>query len=734
MLAPPRAAHGRHDAPASPHFPAWEDWYRTASQDQQIEVLAQARRQGFAYSRPLPTPANRPHSDAGSCLPPLAQALAGRGDELSPALFEPIPCGDPSLGDRRVHALSRMLATPDFCLVRRRVGPDHVPLLAEAILQIVKRGERVLFLSSSQQAAEAALEKLLGKTEILPLLFAEREPSELLRGITPDLQAEALRQQALRQARESRDRAARRGERRAAIESIYDEIANELARRDELDRRSEEARRRSAVIESEVEAESNGLPGSGRTLPSGPFSLELVELIKIRNHAVEAVAAEERVLKGRLAEQLLELESAQKSVATLEPMVAAKEHGRWWSLAYWRARSMTELESTHAALTEKIARLTAEKSDAEAKLAGLAARIADADDALSRQKSELAIAEVGRRQREWAHRLSELEAARIEWVATWQRRVMTLEKEEHRPVEPTSAAVAEARDRWLAAWAEDEKDDGFAHRWAAFLEEAADQMSARLPRLANVVAGTLSAAKNDVRFRNTLAAESFDWLIIDEAEKFEEADLLPLARRSPRLVLFGQPAAQDTLMSCPSGLVPFHKLWHHLHGEGGSRYAWTREGDRPCCTLRPLSLQERAHLECENLADFPEIELRVLVLPKTRPCLAQVVFPSSMGLTAAKQFIYRELQEVAVERQDPRTRWEDREDALVLHLGLFPVCPGAAVELDRGVQEILFDETDPSPTCRIEFAKSEGWTLTQANDWVRRYLDLRDVGRTCDLL
>lgn len=187
-------------------------------------------------------------------------------------------------------------------------------------------------------------------------------------------------------------------------------------------------------------------------------------------------------------------------------------------------------------------------------------------------------------------------------------------------------------------------------------------------------------------------------------------------------------------MSCPSGLLPFHKLWHHLHGEGGSRYAWTREADRLCCTLRPLSLQERAHLECENLADFPEIELRVLVLPKTRPCLAQVVFPGSMGLSTAKQFIYRELQEVAVERPDPRTRWEEGEDAIVLHLGLFPVCSGVAVELDRGVREILFDETDPSPTCRVEFAKAEGWTLAQAHEWVRRYLDLRDVGRTCDLL
>jgi hypothetical protein len=627
-----------------------------------------------------------------------------------------------------------MLATPDFCLVRRRVGPDHVPLLAEAILQIVRRGERVLFLSAAQTAAEAVLEKLLGKPEILPLLYSERDPSEPLRGITPDLQAEALRQQALRQARDSRDRAARRVERRSAIESIYEEITRELGRRTELERQIEETRRRAASVAAEVEAESHGLPGSGRTLPSGPFSLQLVELIKQRNHAAEAVAAEELALKAQVAQQLLELESAHQSLATLSPLAEAQAKGQWWSLAFWRARGMADLANTHASLTAKIAKLSADRAEAEAKLAGLAARVAAANDELDRSKAELAAAEIGRRRREWTQRLTELESARSEWDATWQRRVMTLEKEEHRPGEQTAAAVAEARERWLAAWIEDEKDDGFAHRWAAFLEEAADQMSARLPRLANVVAGTLAAAKDDVRLRNTLAGESFDWLIVDEAEKFEEAELLPLVRRSPRLILVGQPSAQDTALSCPSGLVPFHKLWHHLHGDGGSQYAWTYEADRTCCTLRPLSLQERAHLECESLADFPEIELRVLVLPKTRPCLAQVVFPGSMGLPAAKQFIYRELQEVAVERPDPRTRWEERDDAVVLHLGLFHACSGIAVELDRGVREILCSEADRSPTCRIDFAKAEGWTLSLAADWVQRFLNLRDSGRTCDLL
>jgi len=733
-LLAPRPAHSRHEVASEPHFPAWEDWYRTASHVQQIEVLDLARQQGFVHAHQLPKQVARPQAEAGSCVAALTLALSGRGEELSPIAASAVACIDATLGERRVHALHRILATTDFCLVRRRVGHDHLALLAEAVLQIVRRGERILLVAGTQSGAESVLERLVGKSEILPLLYAERETAELLVAITPERQAEALKQQALRQAKEARERPARRIERRAAIESIYEEIGNELVRRRELDRQLDEARLRAAKVSADVEAESYGLPGSGRTLPSGPFSLELIELIKRRNHAIEETAAEEKRVKSRLAELTLELVSAELSLSRLDPLMSAKRNGRWWSLAYWRSRSIADLETTHGSLTAKTATLRMEQAALETQLAGVAARISEADAELKRQTAELTRSEIGRRQREWDHRVADLEAARTEWEATWQRRVMTLEKEEHRPAERTPAALAEARQRWLEAWAEDEQGDGLAHRWAAFLEEAAEQMSARLPRLANVVAGSLSAVNSDARFADAMTAEPFDWVIVEEAEKFGEADLLPLVRRTPRLVLVGPPASQETIVACPSRMAPFHKLWRHLHGEGGSRYFWTREGDRLCCTLLPLSLQERAHLECENLADFPEIELRVLVLPKSRPCLAQVVFPASMGVAEAKQFIYRELQEVAVERMDSRTRWEDRPDAWMLHLGLFPVGPGSAVELDRGVREILFDGSDPCPTSRLEFAKCEGWTWPNAADWVRRYLDLRDIGRTCDLV
>src|SRR5207249_3265980 len=97
-------------------------------------------------------------------------------------------------------------------------------------------------------------------------------------------------------------------------------------------------------------------------------------------------------------------------------------------------------------------------------------------------------------------------------------------------------------------------------------------------------------------------------------------------------------------------LSSFDKLWQTLHTDPSRlAYRWAKEGERWCCHLRPVAGSERRFLESERLADFPEIELRILAPAKARPCLAQVVFPASMALAQAKAFIYRELQEAAIQ-------------------------------------------------------------------------------------
>ena len=138
----------------------------------------------------------------------------------------------------------------------------------------------------------------------------------------------------------------------------------------------------------------------------------------------------------------------------------------------------------------------------------------------------------------------------------------------------------------------------------------------------------------------------FDLLVVDEADQFSEADLLRVSRQAARVVLVGD--TQGTAAKPHSGC--FQKLWQSMHGdEPVLPYSWSWENNRLCCSLRRMQNQDQADLEIERLVDFPEIERGILAIPKAAPLLAQVVFPAGMTILQAKAFIYRELEEVAVQ-------------------------------------------------------------------------------------
>ena len=179
-------------------------------------------------------------------------------------------------------------------------------------------------------------------------------------------------------------------------------------------------------------------------------------------------------------------------------------------------------------------------------------------------------------------------------------------------------------------------------------------------------------------------------------------------------------------------LGSFEKLWQALHcASRRLHYAWSWENARLCCTLRPVSSQNRIHLEIERVADFPEIELRILTIPKSTPLLAQVVFPTGMTITQAKNFIYRELEEVVVQGGGRGAWLAEEGDGLLFHVGAFPPGELVCLELEKGLHEWVAPAT--AHTCRFEFAGAAGWSRAQVDQWLQRYLHVRDHGRTMDL-
>src|SRR5262245_57645554 len=81
----------------------------------------------------------------------------------------------------------------------------------------------------------------------------------------------------------------------------------------------------------------------------------------------------------------------------------------------------------------------------------------------------------------------------------------------------------------------------------------------------------------------------------------------------------------------------FQLVWEQLHADPQRLpYSWHQQDGHWCCRLRSLTREQRKHIECERVADCPEIELRILAQPRTQPLLAEVVFPPSMSIAQAK--------------------------------------------------------------------------------------------------
>jgi len=224
-------------------------------------------------------------------------------------------------------------------------------------------------------------------------------------------------------------------------------------------------------------------------------------------------------------------------------------------------------------------------------------------------------------------------------IAAWRHTVGQLPQPDTRPAEPTTAALDCAYHCWLkdaqADISSDGKDPDPQDVAADFLE--------RMPRLAPVLVGTTLALARHADFA-AAADGPFDLVILDDADRLAESELLAILAKAPRGLAIGSSA---------SGSSAFAKLWRLLQrSEPVSTYQWSRLNDGYLCTLRPLSAADQRFVETERLADFPEIELRIFSAPKSPPRLAQVVFPASLSAVQAKTFIYRELEEAAVDRVD----------------------------------------------------------------------------------
>jgi predicted nucleic acid-binding Zn-ribbon protein len=736
---------------------SWEDFFRNAPAEQQAELLALARAQGILYAHRLPA---RPHANpgtqaaeelAGVCV--LSRLLAGRTADLQPVRPGDVALLDTALDASQRAAVARALATPDICLIQGLPGTGKSRVVAEIITQAAQRSQRILLLAPSGAALDRVLETLADQPVVCGLRCLGREESlenlsPVGRALTLRERARLLREQTLPAAKNSLIECERRLTERTQEEKLWPDLLDLAQARERLAVQATELRGRIAAVPDEVAAEASRILAAeqGAANKDGALAAALSELLRCHHDKCHDLETARAKVEQQGLQKQQEVRDLAAQMEAIRPLAQAKRNGRWWSLAWWRATLRGGLPQRLATLEAEYAKAAADLADVQSKTEAINRQLQQEEvsfHAACRREEE---AEIGRRQATLADQEAALQHELELLEAKANQLLGRLASESPRPQALTLAAIRQAQEQWQALRQHDLACRDLAQQWAAYLETSAEQVATEWPAYANLVAAPLSCLRGEPVLDG---AGPFDLLILEEADRVSEADLLQASRRARRWVLVGEPAPE--MDGCPSpsrpaaGLAPgcFQRLWDHLHCDPSRLpYAWVREGDRLCCRLYPVPADQRQRLERESVADFPDVELRIFTPPRAKPVLAEVLFPAGMSVHQAKGYLYRELEELPVQAIGRSACWDERPDAVVFRLGSCDSADAVPVELEQGVRELVAAGTCGQPlvgtpppwhTCRVEFDRACGWQRERAEEWVQQRLRLRDLGRTATL-
>ncbi len=777
-LAPRPATGLPRPGPAGPGdrpVPAWDDLFRGLPAAQQAELLDLAARQGLLYARQLPP------ADPSALAPRrqlLAQLLAGKAD-LAPLAPPPDEEAGGDFDAAQRDAVARALATPDVCLIQGLPGSGKSRVAAEIVCRAAARGERVLLLAPGAAAVDRVLELVGHREAICPVrcLGKDERPEALpdcARPLTFEERARALRDGAGRAARAEAEACRKRAERLRAAGPLWEQIEKHSACQELLGAKLVNlARRRERLADDVRHAWSAAAGGAPEPAGAGAFAGLARACRRDREQELEQLGRQQAEVRARQEEVRSRRRQAEEELNAIRPMVEAREGWRLWRLAFWRSLGHGELRTRR---DREQARLR-ELDEQAALLGGQAGRLdedrARCEVSFEARRNELVEAESARRRQELDREETELrlEADLIlrQWVAA---RVGLAEADPDAapPAAPAPPAdVAARRAGWLDRLRDEEARGDFAHRWADCLDDAAPSLPARLAGCANVVAATTAALPADPHFGDHSGA-AFDLLVLEEADRVTEPELLAAARRARRWALVGEPphfgssipdfrladavagpghrhhgppgkskiVNRQLKMSAPG---VFQRLWQQLSASPSRPSSvWARAGGKLCCRLRPVAPEHASWVEVEPVADRPDVELRILAVPGAEPVLAEIHFPPETPIRQAKEYVFRELQEVTAHCRGDAATWQPSADRIRLQLGAaasdWAACPGVvAVPLDDGVEEFVrpAGEEAPFETLGFTFDRTAGWDRERAEEWARRHLGLRDPGRTAFL-
>lgn len=709
---------------------SWDDWFRHADPQQRATALGLAQQQGIVYPHQLPATRNGVHpvlpatkETPVSAL--LTRLLAGK-TEILPALeAEPIIYHDKELDGLQQQAVVRALAAPDIVLLQGLPGTGKSRVLAEIIHQFSARGRRVLFHGTHTASLDVVLERLVGRTEVFALRLLEtHEKLETLpawlRGFTLEEQKQAFLERTLAGARGNREEAESACRVHRAEEPLWSELHECLERINAATTRLNLLDTRASQVDETVEREAS-TPGAAAAFVERLTALR--QVFDADSVGLEAKRQTQIALQSQCDAELTDVASR---LVALEPAYLAKKHTRFWTAAFWGNLFNGGIIRETEALLARQAEVQARRQKLAGELAQLEIESRQRRERFTNDRATVLSREVATRRQTLAHDRQTMEAELRRLDDDWNERCQRLHAT---GMAKTREAVASAQQQWLRNKQFGEEQCQFAHQWSKFVEESGPQLAARLPGFVNVLAATLARWHGDAKLQAAVGGP-VDVVIVEDADTLTDADLLKAARHGERCILVShaltESAADSTARVPPA--PAWQRLWHGLGGDAASwPCTWRREQGRLICQLMPLSTADRAHLECEKLADAQDIELCILHRPRSRPCLAQVTFAVNSSFADAFRFMIREVQEFPLEPLGRCAWWQEMDGNIVRHLGPCATDISEWVEIDAGVRLGVINDTQ---AVRLEFAKSAGWDCARADTWLQRHRPASDGERT----
>jgi hypothetical protein len=275
------------------------------------------------------------------------------------------------------------------------------------------------------------------------------------------------------------------------------------------------------------------------------------------------------------------------------------------------------------------------------------------------------------------------------------------------------------------------EDHTAAERQLSLARQRAGEVAVSAPELIiralaepRVVVGIPKSLDADPVFTSAPEEPPFGLLILDRAEELPEPEFSRLSLLAERWVLVGEalpPAESRSQNGRPARNgrtteVPFvYRLAKSL-----DRETWAMEGDRLVCRLSPLTPEQRREMTREPLADRPEIELR-FVAPEGEPILAEIAFPTSLGVPDAKSFLFHTLGEVLF-RTCGEFTWKHEAAAITAVWTATDTSAGVWIDLESGVREKITGSGLFAFTAAVSFDTAAGWDAEKAQAWLANCL------------